>query len=144
MTQEEERVVTRTDRTDVGVAPPVTLDPTTGYASGRQVSQQTVVRRASGTETIRRVIILVFGLIQLVIGLRIILLLLNAREGNAIVSGIVDLSQVFVAPFSGILGSDALRSGGAVLDIAALVALVGWTILELIVLAIVSTLRREP
>jgi hypothetical protein len=83
-------------------------------------------------------------LIQLVIGLRIILLLLNAREGNAIVSGILDLSQVFVAPFSGILGSDALRSGGAVLDIAALVALVGWTILELIVLAIVSTLRREP
>lgn len=144
MTHEEERVVTRTDRTDVGVAPPVAPDPTTGYTSGRQVSQQTVVRRASGTETIRRVIILVFGLIQLVIGLRIILLLLNAREGNAIVSGILDLSQVFVAPFSGILGSDALRSGGSVLDIAALVALVGWTILELIVLAIVSTLRREP
>ena len=51
----------------------------------------------------RRIVVLVFGLIQLVIGARIVLLLLDAREANALVSGILNVSQVFVAPFEGIL-----------------------------------------
>jgi hypothetical protein len=93
---------------------------------------------------IRRVVVLVFGLIQILIGLRIVLLLLDARTGNALVSGILDVSQIFVAPFNGILNKDALASGGSVLDIAAIVAFVGWTILELIIIWAVGIFRREP
>jgi hypothetical protein len=93
---------------------------------------------------VRRIIVLVFGLIQIVIGLRIILLLLDARTGNALVSGILDISKVFVAPFDGILNSNALTAGGSTLDVAAVVAFVGWTILELIVLWAVGIFRREP
>ena len=92
----------------------------------------------------RRIAMVVFGLIQLLIVLRIVLLLLDAREANALVSGILNLSQVFVGPFEGILRTDALRSGGSVLDVAAIVALVGWTILELIVIWIIGVFRREP
>ncbi|MEO5705219.1 MAG: hypothetical protein ABIZ52_06065 [Candidatus Limnocylindrales bacterium] len=91
----------------------------------------------------RRIVVLVFGLIQIVIGARIVLLLLDAREGNALVSGILNLSQLFVAPFEGILRSDALRSGGSIFDVAAVVALVGWTILELIVIWAIGIFRRE-
>ena len=50
----------------------------------------------------------------------------------------------FVAPFDGILNSNALSSGGSTLDVAAVVAFVGWTILELIVLWAVGIFRREP
>jgi hypothetical protein len=92
----------------------------------------------------RRIIVLVFGLIQIVIGLRIVLLLLDARTGNALVSGILDISKIFVAPFDGILNSNALTAGGSTLDVAAVVAFVGWTILELIVLWAVGIFRREP
>jgi hypothetical protein len=92
----------------------------------------------------RRIIVLVFGLIQIVIGLRIVLLLLDARTGNALVSGILDVSKIFVAPFEGILNSNALTAGGSTLDVAAVVAFVGWTILELIVLWAVGIFRREP
>jgi hypothetical protein len=93
----------------------------------------------------RRVIVLVFGLIQIVIALRFVLLLLNAREANDLVSGILNLSQVFVAPFEGILRTDAIHAAaGSVLDIAAIVAFVGWTILELIVIWAVGIFRREP
>jgi hypothetical protein len=95
-------------------------------------------------EMIRRVIVFVFGLIQLVIGLRIVLLLLDARTGNALVSGILDVSKVFVGPFEGILNTNALTSGGSTLDVAAVVAFVGWTILELIVIWAVGIFRREP
>lgn len=98
----------------------------------------------SGGELIRRAVVLVFGVIQILIALRIVLLLLNAREGNDLVSFILNLSQVFVAPFIGIFNADALRASGSVLDIAAIAALVGWTILEAIVLWAVNLLRREP
>ncbi|HYM85027.1 MAG TPA: hypothetical protein VEY67_12850 [Candidatus Dormibacteraeota bacterium] len=90
---------------------------------------------------LRRIIALIFGLIQLVIVLRIILLLLDAREANGIVRGILDISQVFVAPFNGIFNTDALARGGSVLDIAAIAALIGWTILELVLLAVANIAR---
>ena len=51
-------------------------------------------------------------------------------------AGILALSQPFVAPFEGILNSDTLASGGAVLDLAAMLALIGWTIVELVLLAV--------
>jgi len=109
----------------------------------------TVVQRESamspsGGEVGRRVVVLIFGIIQLLIVLRIVLLLLNAREGNDLVAFLLNTSQVFVGPFEGIFNTDALKSGGSILDIAAVAALVGWTVLEVIVLWIVQVFRREP
>ena len=95
------------------------------------------------SEVTRRAIVLLFGLIQIVVGARIVLLLLDAREANGLVSGILNLSQVFVAPFDGILRTDALHHAGSTLDITAVVAIVGWTVVELIVIWAVGILRRE-
>jgi hypothetical protein len=132
MTEEERRTV-------------VTEEPATSAGgSSRMTSSRTVQSRPSGGELARRVVVLIFGLIQILIGLRIVLLLLDAREANALVRGILDLSQVFVSPFEGILRTDALRAKGSILDIAAIVAFVGWTIIELIVIWIVGIFRREP
>lgn len=127
----EERVVRRADE-----------NPATG-TTGVVVDRRTAVT-PSGGEVGRRVVVLIFGIIQVLIVLRIVLLLLNAREGNELVSFILNASQVFVAPFNGIFNTDALKSGGSILDIAAMAALVGWTILEAIVLWIVQVFRREP
>ena len=96
------------------------------------------------SEMVRRIIYLVFGLIQLVIGARIVLLLLDARVGNALVSGILNLSQPFVAPFEGILNSNSLHSAGSVLDLAAILALVGWTLLEFVIFWVIGIFQREP
>jgi TctA family transporter len=129
----ERRVVTRTDA-DPAVAPATATN---------QVVERTDVS-PSGGEMLRRVVTLIFGIIQSFIVLRIVLLLLNAREGNDIVAFILNVSQIFVAPFIGIFNSDALAAGGSILDIAAIAALIGWTILEFIVLWAVNILRREP
>ncbi len=138
----ERRVVTRTEQD------PAVVTPDAAYVAPAGTRTNQVVERAevspSGGEMLRRVVVLIFGIIQAFIVLRIVLLLLNAREGNAIVSFILDTSQLFVAPFVGIFNSNALESGGSVLDIAAIAALVGWTILEAIVLWAVNLLRREP
>jgi len=135
----ERQVVTRTDQ-DTAYVPPAGTVPA--------ARTDAVVERAeyqpSGGEMLRRVVTLVFGIIQAFIVLRIVLLLLNAREGNDIVAFILNTSQLFVAPFNGIFNQDALASGGSVLDVAAIAALVGWTILEFIVLWAVNLFRREP
>ena len=111
---------------------------------GSSVVERRVTRTPSGGETISRVAILLFGIVQVFIILRIVLLLLDAREGNGLVSFILNTSQLFVAPFNGVLNVDNLKSGGSVLDIAAVLALVGWSVLEALVLAAVGIFRREP
>ena len=108
------------------------------------VVDRTTVVSPSGGELARRLIVLIFGIIQILIVLRIGLLLLDAREGNVIVRSILDLSQIFVWPFIGIFHTNALTAGGSVLDIAAIAALVGWTVLEWVFLWAVDLFRREP
>jgi hypothetical protein len=118
--------------------------PTSDRPTERVDTVEQVDRYRSGPgpgTLLRRLILFIFGLIQLVIVLRIVLLSLDAREANAIVRGILDISQVFVAPFDGIFGTNALSRGGSVLDVAAIAALVGWTIIEVILLAIVDLAR---
>jgi hypothetical protein len=95
-------------------------------------------------EFARRTAVFLFGIVQGLILLRIVFLLLDAREANGIVSGILNVSQVFVGPFDGILHTNALTAGGSILDIAAIVAIVGWTVIEFLVIAGVGIFRREP
>jgi hypothetical protein len=123
------------------VAPAATA---TGGSSGSSYVRRTTRISPSGGEMARRVIVLIFGLIQILIGLRVLLLLLNAREANTLVSFILDLSQVFVGPFEGILRTHALQASGSILDLDAIVAFVGWSVLELILIWIINIFRREP
>ena len=108
------------------------------------VERRTVTRSPSGGELAGRVVILIFGIIQVFIILRIVLLLLDAREGNDLVSFILNTSQIFVGPFEGMLKTNALSSGGSLLDVAAILALIGWTVLEALILAAVGIFKREP
>ena len=136
----QRRVVRRTDDEVVSPAP---ADPVAYPATRNEVVDSTTVVSPSGGELGRRLVVLVFGIIQLLILLRIVLLLLDAREGNDLVRFILDASQVFVAPFLGIFNTDALKAGGSVFDVAAVAALIGWTILEAVALWIVNLFRRE-
>ena len=119
-------------------------EPGTVYDRGSAVVERRVTRTPSGGEVAGRIVVLLFGIIQVLIILRIVLLLLNAREGNDLVAFILNTSQIFVAPFNGMLNIDNLQSGGSVLDVAAVLALVGWTVLEALILAAVGVFRREP
>jgi hypothetical protein len=128
----QRRIVTRT-----------TDDPAAVGETRNEVVDRTTVASPSGGELARRIIVLIIGIIQILIALRIVLLLMDAREGNDLVRFILDASQLFVAPFIGIFRTDALHSNGSILDIAALAALVGWTVLEWIFLWAANLFRRE-
>lgn len=104
-------------------------------------SVSSVTYAPSPTGMIERLIIWIFGLIQLLIVVRIVLLLLAAREGNSIVSFVYDITDLLVAPFRGILGINQIAAGQTALDVAAIVALVGWTVLELIIIGLIRVFR---
>jgi len=92
----------------------------------------------------RRVVVLLFGILQVLLVLRIILLALGANAGNALVDFIYGVTEPFVAPFRGIFSFDQVSPGGfSVLDVAAIVALIGWFLIEMLILAILSIADRD-
>ena len=119
-------------------------EPATVYDRGSSVVERRVTRTRGGGDILSRLVILLFGIVQVFIILRIVLLLLDAREGNDLVAFILNTSQIFVGPFEGILRTDALTAGGSVFDVTAVVALVGWTVLEALILAAINVFRRDP
>jgi uncharacterized protein YggT (Ycf19 family) len=123
-----------TYRTDVDVVE--SSDP-----HAREHIHERVVRNENPLRTVERLIIFLFGLIELLIVLRIVLLLFAARESNDLVAAIYNVSEIFVAPFRGILRIDEVQAGATALDIGALVALVGWIVIELVVLGLVRVFR---
>jgi hypothetical protein len=121
-------------------APPPTVVHERVYEPA-PVYEPTPAYRLSPYRVVERWIVFVFGLVQLLIGLRILLLLFAARESNDIVRFIYNVSEIFVGPFRGILRIDEVQSGQTALDVGAIVALVGWFVIELIVLALLRIFR---
>jgi YGGT family len=129
---EEERVVTRRNYPSY---------PTTG------VEHHVVTERAivpSGPDILARLVLLIFGVIQALLILRIIGMLIDASRSNDLVRLIYDVSAILVAPFEGIIRTEAVESGASVLDVTAIVALIGWTLLEFLILAAIGLFRRQP
>lgn len=118
----------------------------TAVASDRVVSteREYVASGPTPGQMVRRVVTLVFGILQAALVLRLILLLLVANPGNDVVSFILGITDPFVEPFRGMFQLDRVRADqGSVLDIAAIVALVAWTLIEALVLAALSIGARR-
>jgi uncharacterized protein YggT (Ycf19 family) len=135
-----DRTTVRETRTD---ADPVVADP--AYSRDRVVTRESTMRQGpTGGEVIRRFVMLLFGILQGLLILRIILLLLVANTGNEIVSLILGLTDPFVEPFRGMFQLDRVTAdSGSMLDVAAIVALIGWTLIEALILAVLSLGARR-
>ncbi len=139
-----ERVTTReTTDTTAPVADETVIRRTAvddGPAVRERLATTEYTARPSAAEVLRRIVALIFGIMQALIVVRIVLLLLAANRANEIVKFVMDVTTPLVEPFRGMFQLDTVTasSTGSVLDVAALVALVGWTLLEALLLAIVS------
>ena len=93
--------------------------------------------RTSPMTPIIRTVWLLFGVLIALIGIRILFLALGANEGNVIVDAVYAITDPFVAPFRGIFSIDQVRpTGQNVFDVAALLAIIGWTLVALLITAI--------
>jgi YggT family protein len=92
----------------------------------------------TGGEVIRRFVMLLFGVLQALLLLRIVLLLLVANPGNDVVSLVLGVTDPFVDPFRGMFQLDEVSADRSTLDVAAIVALIAWTLVEALVIAALS------
>jgi uncharacterized protein YggT (Ycf19 family) len=110
----------------------------------RTVVEEPVVAATSPVDTIRRLVWLLFGVLQTLLIVRILLLLLGANEANDLVAFVIGVTDPFVEPFRGMFSLDAVSgASGSVLDVAAVVALVAWTLVEALVLGVIGLADRR-
>jgi uncharacterized protein YggT (Ycf19 family) len=142
-----ERTTTRESTTVDPAAPPASVDPAAPPAqasSVRTTERAYVTPGPGGLTTAARVITFLFGILQAALILRIILLLLVANTGNDVVSLILNITDPFVEPFRGMFSIDRVTAGESKFDVAALVALIGWTLVEALLLAALRIFSRRP
>lgn len=95
--------------------------------------------------TAARIVTFAFGILQSLLVLRLVLLLLIANPGNDVVGLILGVTDPFVEPFRGMFALDRVGGDqGSIFDIAALVALIGWTLVEALILAALRIFARRP
>ena len=108
------------------------------------VTREHTTTRLSGAIVMQRVVGLLFGTLQAALLVRIVLLLLVANHDNSIVSGILGITNPFIEPFRGMFSLDRVSAGGgSVLDVAAVVAIIGWTLMEALILALLRLSDRR-
>lgn len=135
-----ERATTRETR----VVDPTSTDPAVS-STVRTTDAAYVPAPPEGPVVAARVIGFFFGVLQALLILRIVLLLLIANPGNDIVALILSATDPFVEPFRGMFALDRITADvGSVFDVAALVALIGWTLIEGLLLAAMRIFARRP
>ncbi|MDO8483653.1 MAG: YggT family protein [Candidatus Limnocylindrales bacterium] len=135
-----ERETTR----ETSVVDPSLRDPAVS-STVRTTESASVPARPEGPVVAARIVTFAFGVLQAALILRLVLLVLVANPGNDVVALILGVTDPFVEPFRGMFALDRVRADqGSVFDIAALVALVGWTLIEALLLAAFRIFARRP
>ena len=144
----------RTTTRETTTTPPVaTTDPYVAPAAApapvatsvRTTDTAYVASGPGATTYAARVVTFLFGILQVALILRIVLLLLVANRGNDIVQLVMNITQPFVDPFIGMFSLNKVTADqGSVLDVAAIVALIGWTLVEALILAAIRIFSRRP
>ncbi|HYI14708.1 MAG TPA: YggT family protein [Thermomicrobiales bacterium] len=116
-------------REDVVVNQPVTHYDLAAESVSENVTIDHVLARRAALDRVSSVIWFVVGMLEVAIGLRVAFKLLEANTSSGFVTFIYDVTEPFVRPFQGIFTDPT--SDGAVLDSAALMAMVIWAIVAL-------------
>ncbi len=143
MTQYQQTTTRETVADDTRTTEHGTPAPT--VSTVRTTDSTYVAQGPGGATFASRLVSFVFGVLQALLILRIILLLLVANAGNDVVSFVFNVTKPFVEPFIGMFALNRVAADqGSVLDIAAIVALIGWTLVEVLILAAIRMFSRRP
>jgi len=141
---EYQRTTTRETTAEQPAAASPYVAPAPAATSVRTTESEYVAPGPGGATYATRVVTFLFGIVQALLILRIVLLLLVANRGNDIVQFILNVTQPFVDPFIGMFSLNRVTADqGSVLDVAAIVALIGVTLIEMLVLAAIRLFSRR-
>jgi len=86
-------------------------------------------------DKVGQLIWLVFGVVEVAIGVRVLLKLIGANPDNDLARFVYNFAALFLAPFFGLIGSPS--AGGMILEVPSLIAmllygLLGWAIVRVV------------
>ena len=99
-------------------------------------------RRAANTAWINQIVYFLFGALNVLIGIRFVLLALAANQASSFVQLVYGITQPFVGPFLGIFGEPSL--GGAVIEWASLIAIIIYSLLAYAITRVIELAMRPP
>jgi hypothetical protein len=114
----------------------------------RQRSEVRTTRREPGQEQrlytfkAMQLIWLGLGVLEVLIGLRIVFKLIAVNPGNMLASLLYGLTNLFLFPFAGLTPTPA--SGGMVLEISSLIAMVVYALLAWVAVKLVEVIFYRP
>lgn len=123
------------DRDQIQQREQVVVQQTGGHVHEERVVQNVNLEYREAIYKVTQFIWLLFGGLEALIGIRVILMLIGANPANTFTAFVYQLSELFLWPFRNIVANPAL--GNYVLEITSLMAmivypLIGWAIVRLI------------
>lgn len=123
------------DRDQIAHREKVVVDQTDGHVHEQHVVRNVNLEYREAVYKATQFIWLLFGGLEALIGIRVILMLIGANPANAFTAFVYQLSELFLWPFRNIVGNPAFQN--YVLEITSLIAmivyaLIAWAIVRLI------------
>ena len=123
------------DRDQINQRKKVVVHQSGDHVHEEQVVQNVNLEYREAIHKVTQFIWLLFGGLEALIGMRVILLLIGANPANPFTAFVYQLSELFLWPFRNIVANPAFQN--YVLEITSLIAmivyaLIGWAIIRLI------------
>lgn len=123
------------DRDQIDQREKVVVHQTGGHVHEERVVQNVNLEYREAIYRVTQFIWLLFGALEALIGVRVILMLIGANPSNPFAALVYQLSELFLWPFRNLIANPAF--GNSVLEITSLIAmivypLIGWAIVRLI------------
>ncbi len=123
------------DRDQIDRRKKVVVQQTDGHVYEEHVVQNVNLEYREAIYKVTQFIWLLFGALEALIGIRVILMLIGANPGNVFTMLVYQLSDLFLWPFRNIVANPAFQNH--VLEITSIIAmivypLIGWAIVRLI------------
>jgi len=123
------------DRDQIDRRKKVVVQQTDGHVYEEHVVQNVNLEYREAIYKVTQFIWLLFGALEALIGIRVVLMLIGANPGNLFTMLVYQLSDLFLWPFRNIVANPAFQNH--VLEITSIIAmivypLIGWAIVRLI------------
>ena len=113
-----------------------------GIEHRERIVQDTAAEQSLNRLRVSQLIWLLFGIVEGLIGLRVLLKLIGANPDNGFASFIYNAAALFLAPFFGLIGSPS--AGGMVLEVPSLIAMLVYALLGWLIMRVISQFFFPP
>ena len=113
-----------------------------GYATTEQITQDVAAERRLGWSQVSGIIGTLLIILEIFLGIRFVLHLIAANPDSGFAVFIYGITAMFVAPFTGLVGTPA--SGGATFEVTTLIAMAIYALFVWVVMRVLRIAANRP